>query len=1055
VKRSWSKSGRLLASGSDDCHVNITTYQSESTTTPFKLATTISTGHTANIFSVKFMPHSNDRTVISAAGDSEIRIFDIEYAGHVNTSSEPTSRRAQGFLNSGVQYLSEADTNCRVYRSHSDRVKRIVTESSPFLFLSCSEDGEVRQWDLRLPSSAYPRPAGSRRWRTSDDSSTEAPPALISYKKWQVDLNSISCSGSQPYYIALGGSHLHCFLHDRRMLGRDLIAERGGTPSTSGYSEHDDDQMSAATQCVKRFAPHGRDEMKGSDNGHITACKISDANPNEMVVSWSGDWIYSFDLLRSPDAREEQERQVEERQKANKLKQARSEKRKRLVKPDSPARREGSDRGSSRARTAETDDGGDAVELRVRYENGQTENIPVRDDLERPVTAGIQSVASQSSSSAHEELNDQATNIAGRLLDIKETIFGIQPDERRSSSVLDDAERFSAVLDRADTLLNDMTTFHKSWRYPVDPDEVDVQCQTKMRTQRESGIRFVQAAGTLSTLLGGNLPRDRQQNMSRFSQVRPAPNEHAMEEQQEQFSYDFLKAIILWLSSGPGALVEGFSRSPRRSVANERLPVPAGSSIDAITEIILPYLRDLAGTDPIYNLNTSVFEIDTNRKLFDSEQAGVQAFGTALMVPFADLSGGAMDSTSDAEKSASQSRRDAIQHWGYEIGRSLLWNASTALQIATMDLAFGGQAKAGTHIMRRERVLRKRFENINTDEDDPEVAGMSVGHVHTSMSEQSDESEEDADEDEDEDEDEEMIPIEDMILSTYDEDDDEDMDDDDGDEDDDDDDDDDSNGDSDSDSRDNPSHRLFHSAAERRALRARLNSNVPCGPHTRIYKGHCNVKTVKDVNFFGLQDEYVVSGSDDGNLFIWDRASGKLVNILEGDGEVVNVVQGHPYEPVLAVSGIDHTIKIFGPDRRARRNARMGVGVASVNAGGFSSVRRGMMGRPQQAAAPQQRQSTTADVDSDDTDTEPAHATHGLGSRKRMDREQEITSRNDQERQGGNRDAFITRSMLAQLTQRMRGRGAAAGGGGGGGEEATFMVNGAPVVVNTGDCEIM
>lgn len=46
------------------------------------------------------------------------------------------------------------------------------------------------------------------------------------------------------------------------------------------------------------------------------------------------------------------------------------------------------------------------------------------------------------------------------------------------------------------------------------------------------------------------------------------------------------------------------------------------------------------------------------------------------------------------------------------------------------------------------------------------------------------------------------------------------------------------------------------------------------------------------MNYFGLQDEYVVSGSDSGHVFIWDRKTAELVNILEGDGEVVNVVQG-------------------------------------------------------------------------------------------------------------------------------------------------------------------
>lgn len=74
--------------------------------------------------------------------------------------------------------------------------------------------------------------------------------------------------------------------------------------------------------------------------------------------------------------------------------------------------------------------------------------------------------------------------------------------------------------------------------------------------------------------------------------------------------------------------------------------------------------------------------------------------------------------------------------------------------------------------------------------------------------------------------------------------------------------------------------------------RENVHRDVPCSSHTRVYRGHCNVKTVKDVNYFGLDDEYVVSGSDSGHLFIWDRKTSNLVNILEGDGEVVNVIEG-------------------------------------------------------------------------------------------------------------------------------------------------------------------
>lgn len=129
-------------------HLNIHSYQPESSESQFTLNTTISTGHSENIFSVKFMPHSNDSTLVTCAGDGEVRIFDIEYTGRSMPTGRvdtATSRRAQtlGTLYKGLRYLTYGDTNTRVYRSHADRVKRIVTESSPNLFLTCSEDGEV------------------------------------------------------------------------------------------------------------------------------------------------------------------------------------------------------------------------------------------------------------------------------------------------------------------------------------------------------------------------------------------------------------------------------------------------------------------------------------------------------------------------------------------------------------------------------------------------------------------------------------------------------------------------------------------------------------------------------------------------------------------------------------------------------------------------------------------------------------------------------------------------------------------------------------------------
>ncbi|XP_071759214.1 DDB1- and CUL4-associated factor 6-like [Centroberyx gerrardi] len=56
-----------------------------------------------------------------------------------------------------------------------------------------------------------------------------------------------------------------------------------------------------------------------------------------------------------------------------------------------------------------------------------------------------------------------------------------------------------------------------------------------------------------------------------------------------------------------------------------------------------------------------------------------------------------------------------------------------------------------------------------------------------------------------------------------------------------------------------------------------------------------------------------MSGSDCGHIFIWDRASGQHVMLLEADNHVVNCLQPHPYEPLLATSGIDYNIKMWSP----------------------------------------------------------------------------------------------------------------------------------------------
>ncbi|KAM7527880.1 hypothetical protein LguiB_031290 [Lonicera macranthoides] len=80
-----------------------------------------------------------------------------------------------------------------------------------------------------------------------------------------------------------------------------------------------------------------------------------------------------------------------------------------------------------------------------------------------------------------------------------------------------------------------------------------------------------------------------------------------------------------------------------------------------------------------------------------------------------------------------------------------------------------------------------------------------------------------------------------------------------------------------------------------------------------VYSGHRNSRTVKGVSFFGPNDEYVLSGSDCGHIFIWKKKGAELVRVMVGDRHIVNHLEPHPYLPVLATCGIEKNIKLWAP----------------------------------------------------------------------------------------------------------------------------------------------
>ncbi|KAG9133326.1 hypothetical protein Leryth_024878 [Lithospermum erythrorhizon] len=109
--------GNILASASDDTFVILWDWE-----TGRKLVSCLS-GHHNNVFQAKFMPFSNDSSLVTCAADGQVRLIEIAQNGMV-----------------GSQFL------CK----HRGGAHKLAIEpGSPHNFYTCGEDGVVQHIDLR------------------------------------------------------------------------------------------------------------------------------------------------------------------------------------------------------------------------------------------------------------------------------------------------------------------------------------------------------------------------------------------------------------------------------------------------------------------------------------------------------------------------------------------------------------------------------------------------------------------------------------------------------------------------------------------------------------------------------------------------------------------------------------------------------------------------------------------------------------------------------------------------------------------------------------------
>uniref|UniRef100_A0A8C4FB20 Ddb1 and cul4 associated factor 6 n=1 Tax=Dicentrarchus labrax TaxID=13489 RepID=A0A8C4FB20_DICLA len=224
---SWSDTGEYILSGSDDTFLVISNPYNK------KVKKSIRSGHRANIFSAKFMPHTNGQEIISCSGDG------IIYYTHTEKSPE-VNRQCQFTCHYGTAY------------------EIMTVPNDPYTFLSCGEDGTVRWFDLRMKTSC-----------TKEDCKDDI---LINCRR---AATSISISPLVPYYLAVGCSDSSVRIYDRRMLG---------TRATGNYMGRGTTGM-----CV-RFVPA---HLSNKSCRVTSLCYSEDGQ--EVLVSYSSDYIYLFD----------------------------------------------------------------------------------------------------------------------------------------------------------------------------------------------------------------------------------------------------------------------------------------------------------------------------------------------------------------------------------------------------------------------------------------------------------------------------------------------------------------------------------------------------------------------------------------------------------------------------------------------------------------------------------------------------------------------------------------------------------------------------------------
>ncbi|XP_054887596.1 DDB1- and CUL4-associated factor 6 isoform X3 [Poeciliopsis prolifica] len=787
---SWNDTGEYILSGSDDTFLVITNPYNK------KVKKSIRSGHRANIFSAKFMPHTNDQEIVSCSGDG------IIFYTHTEKSPE-YNRQCQFTCHYGTAY------------------EIMTVPNDPYTFLSCGEDGTVRWFDLRTKTSC-----------TKEDCKDDI---LINCRR---AATSISISPLVPYYLAVGCSDSSVRIYDRRMLG---------TRATGNYMGRGTTGM-----CV-RFVPS---HLSNKSCRVTSLCYSGDGQ--EVLVSYSSDYIYLFnpkddqarelkgpseerrEELRQPPvkrlrlrgdwsdtgprARPESERERDGEHSPNvSLMQRMSDMLSRWFEEASEAQSSRGSRPQARPRgTAVRPEGSANTPAPSGADSTQETGAPERpvetDSLEVPSSPAATSEAPMSKSTSSSSSGSSST-VTAPPTSGSSSVESSAPSSSPLTSSPDSEQR-----SQGDTTGTPTATPTSEPALSDSPSSVVNKQLGSMTLDEQQGA--AEAAGSnpeesvTAATSGTPTAPTPTPSTTRPSAAEPVLSLHYSSEgtTTSTIKLDFTDE---WSSSTSSSMGSGVSKTSEVVVPNSQETLSAESSVSeqapcessgqhSLAAAASASLHDASGAGPL--------GVATTRGPAEWESTGSPPQERSHPE-------GSEDPSSDCRR-AEPAGEEGVEGQSQPAPSNQDSDDSDDDPILIPPARFRGQGQ--------------RFNSRGSAVGDRMIRRSAAARIQE----------------------------------------------------------------------------LFRRRKERREMEESETQNIRRPSVKMVYKGHRNSRTmIKESCFWG--NNFVMSGSDCGHIFIWDRHTAEHLMLLEADNHVVNCLQPHPYDPILASSGIDYDVKIWSPLEQA------------------------------------------------------------------------------------------------------------------------------------------